>query len=223
MIQNNYNKTTLGDIHDLKDLDNHIYTEEEIKDFSFINAVNSHPLSHKPSSMRSKLAYKEIMSNLNPTSKYILPGTIVLFGYSNPKYASTLDYYDGTPLTLFFGITRTDNGKIREIGFNLHYFPPYARLRMLQSALNAFSPFFEKQFNEDIHKPNHMISYKHLKYIMRSNLKLAFGVREYIPTLRGQTYVIPTRLLSTAFYSEGHFSSATLSQIFKFWRQFRRF
>ena len=43
----------------------------------------------------------------------------------------------------------------------------------------------------------------------------------YIPTLRQQTYIIPTRLLGTAFYTEGNFSKATLAQIRKFWRQFR--
>ena len=55
---------------------------------------------------------------------------------------------------------------------------------------------------------------------MRHNLKLAFGIKMYIPVLRGNSFVLPTRLMSTAFYTEGHFSKATLQQIFKFWRQF---
>jgi hypothetical protein len=55
---------------------------------------------------------------------------------------------------------------------------------------------------------------------MRHNLKLAFGIKMYIPVLRGASYVVPGRLLSTAYFTEGHFSKATLQQIFKFWRQF---
>ena len=64
------------------------------------------------------------------------------------------------------------------------------------------------------------ISYRKLKAIMKSNTKIGFGIKMYIPILRGATYLIPTRLLSTAFYTEGKFSKATLQQIFKFWRQF---
>ena len=65
------------------------------------------------------------------------------------------------------------------------------------------------------------ISYKKLKALMRRNSKIAFGIKMYIPVLRGMTFNIPARLLSTAFYTEGHFSKATLQQIFKFWRQFK--
>ena len=68
-----YNKnrpeaTTLGDIHTLDDIDRHIYTEDEIKSFSFQNAVNSHLLARKPGPMRSKLAYSEVMKNMKPTT-----------------------------------------------------------------------------------------------------------------------------------------------------------
>ena len=66
------------------------------------------------------------------------------------------------------------------------------------------------------------ISYKALKRLLKRNAKIAFGVKMYIPTLRQQTYIIPTRLLGTAFYTEGNFSKATLAQIRKFWRQFRQ-
>jgi len=55
---------------------------------------------------------------------------------------------------------------------------------------------------------------------MRRNLKIAFGIKMYIPVLRQASWLIPTRLLSTAMYTEGHFSKATLQQIYHFWRQF---
>jgi hypothetical protein len=84
----------------------------------------------------------------------------------------------------------------------------------------VFKPYFDKYFNEASTKPNMFISYKKLKALLRSNTKIAFGIKMYIPVLRGATFVIPTRLLSTAFYTEGKFSKATLQQIFRFWRQF---
>lgn len=213
-------QTTLGNINNIKDIVSKIYTEEEIKLYRLDEAINEHPLSHKPTPMRSKLAYQQIMSELKTSSKYILPGQICLFGYQEPKYKEELEYYDRFPLVIALGITRTKDGVIREIGLNLHYYPPYVRARILQQTFEVFRPYFEKFFNDPSSKPNVFISYKKLKSLLRSNTKIAFGVKMYIPVLRGITYNIPARLLSTAFYTEGKFSKATLQQIFRFWRQF---
>jgi hypothetical protein len=57
--------------------------------------------------------------------------------------------------------------------------------------------------------------------MLKRNIKIAFGIKMYIPVLRGSSFVIPTRLMSTSYFTEGHFSKATLQQIFRFWRQFR--
>lgn len=213
-------QTTLGNINNIKDIVSKIYTEEEIKSYRLDEAINEHPLSHKPTPMRSKLAYQQIMGELKTSSKYILPGQICLFGYQEPKYKEELEYYDRFPLVIALGITRTKDGVIREIGLNLHYYPPYVRARILQQTFEVFRPYFEKFFNDPSSKPNVFISYKKLKSLLRSNTKIAFGVKMYIPVLRGITYNIPARLLSTAFYTEGKFSKATLQQIFRFWRQF---
>jgi outer membrane protein assembly factor BamD len=141
--------------------------------------------------------------------------------YPYSKYKEELEYYDRFPLIIVLGITRTNDGVIRELGLNLHYFPPHTRARILNQTYTVFKPYFDKYFNEPSPKPNMFISYKKLKAIMRANAKLAFGIKMYIPVLRGITYVIPTRLFSTSFYTEGMFSKATLQQIFKFWRQFK--
>lgn len=55
-------QTTLGHIFNLKDLDKKIYTDDEIRAFHLDAAIDNHPLARKPTSMRSKLAYKEILS-----------------------------------------------------------------------------------------------------------------------------------------------------------------
>lgn len=221
MIKNNNDKhTTVGDVHNLNEIVKKIYDDEEIKQYQLDEAINRHPLSHRPTAIRSKLAYKQIMHELKHSSKYILPGQVCLFAYQEPKFKEELEYYDRFPLIIALGITRTKDGVIREIGLNLHYFPPHTRARILIQTYNVFKPYFEKYFNEASKKPNMFISYKKLKALMRRNSKIAFGVKMYIPVLRGITYNIPARLLSTAFYTEGHFSKATLQQIFKFWRQF---
>lgn len=213
-------QATLGYSGTLKEISSRIYDPEEIKVYQLDEAINNHPLAKRPTSIRSKLAYKEILHNAKLTKKYLLPGQVVLFHYAEPKYKEELEYYDKTPFTLFLGITRTNDGNIREVGLNLHLFPPFARTRILTHTYNVFKPYFDKNFNDVTGKPNTFISYDRLKHLMKNNLKIAFGIRMYIPVLRQASWLIPTRLLSTAMYTEGHFSKASLQQIYHFWRQF---
>ena len=213
-------QTTLGHILNFKELDKKIYTDDEIKYFKIDEAINNHPLAKRPTNIRSKMAYQSLLKSNKPTKKYLLPGQIVLFHYSQPKFKEELEYYDATPLTLFCGITRTDNGDIREIGINLHYYPPFTRLRIINAVYEHFKPFFDKNFNEVTGKPNTWISYSAVKHLAKSSSKIGFGVKMYIPVLRGTSYVLPTRHIPTACFTEGHFSNATLQQIFHFWRQF---
>lgn len=213
-------QSTLGSSVNLRDITTKIYDLDEIKNYQLDEAINNHPLVKRPTAIRSKLAYKEIIHNTKPTKKYLLPGQVVLFHYNEPKFKEELEYYDRTPFTLFLGITRTKDGNIREVGLNLHFFPPFARARILTHTYNVFKPYFDKNFNDVTGKPNTFISYTRLKHLMRSNLKIAFGIKMYIPVLRQASWLIPTRLLSTAMYTEGHFSQASLQQIFHFWRQF---
>ena len=219
--RNNTTKTTFGDITNLNQLTHKIYTPEEIKYFSMEDAINMRPLAKKPTGLRSKLAYAQLFKQLKPTSKYLLPGELVAFQYQDPKLKEDLEYWDKMPLTLFVGITRTNDGVIREVGFNLHYYPPHARAKVFISVYNTFKQYFWKNFNQVSGKPNMMISYNALMSLCKRNAKLAFGIRMYIPVLRGKSYVIPTRLFSTAFYTEGLFSGETLIGIQSAWRRFR--
>jgi len=206
-------------IHNIVD---HEYTDDEIDEYNITEAINNHPLASRPTNIRSKMAYKEILGNLKPTKRYLLPGQCVVFEYLTPKFKEELEYYDRTPFTLFLGITRTKDDTIREIGLNLHYFPPFTRAKILAQTYNTFKPYFAKYFNEASKKPNVVISYEALNKILKSNSKLAFGIKMYVPVLRSMSYVLPAKYLSTAFYTEGHFSKATLQQIFRFWREFKK-
>lgn len=198
----------------------HIYTPDEIDEFKLKEAYQLHPLAKRPINIRSKLAYKEILSQLKPTKRYLLPGQLVAFEYLTPKYKDELEYYDRTPFTLFLGIMRTKDGNIREIGLNLHYYPPHTRVNIMNKTYEIFKPYFQKYFNNPSTKPNTVISYSALKKIMKANQKIGFGIKMYIPTLRSKSFLIPTRMIPTALYTEGHFSKATLQEIFRFWREF---
>lgn len=214
-------RTTLGDIRDFNDLVRYNYDPQEIKKYDPQTAIQNHPLMNKPFAIRSKLAYSGLIKELHPTKHYLLPGQLAMFGYAQPKYKEDLEYYDATPLTLFCGITRTKGGNIREIGLNLHYFPIFARTRILDITYTRFKPYWQKYFNDPSKKPNMLISWDSLKHIMKSNMHLAFGIKMYIPVLRGNTYLVPTRLFSTAAMTEGHFAKATINQVMRYWRHFQ--
>jgi transcription elongation GreA/GreB family factor len=76
----------------LHDIDRYIYDAESIEEFRMDEAISNHPLYHRPTNVRSKLAYSEIMKLCKPTTKYLLPGQIVLFGYAEPKFKEELEY-----------------------------------------------------------------------------------------------------------------------------------
>ena len=213
--------TTFGTVRDLHEVTSHIYTDAEIKKFNMQLAIDNHPLHKKPTNLRSKLAYKEIMEQVSRSPRYLLPGMFTVFGYRQPKYKEELKYYDGTPAVIFFGITRTKDSAIREIGFNLHYFPPFARAKIINVVYEVFKQYYDKYFNDVPSRPNRMVNYAVLKRLL-DKYGIGFGLRMYIPVLRGQTYILPTRMVPTMAYTEGHFSGATLGQIQKYWRRFRR-
>ena len=212
---------TVGLVRDIKQDVKHIYSPDEIKNFNLETAINNSPLLNKPTPVRVKLAYSYIKRELHPTKKYLMPGQLVLFNYMQPKHKEDLQYYDRTPLTLFIGMIRTKDGNIRELGFNLHYYPPFARARMLIKVYDTFKPWFDKYFNKASDKPYTIISQDRLTAICNINKSIEFGLKMYVPTLRMQSYVIPTRLFATAVYTEGNFSKATVGQIHRFWRRFR--
>ena len=204
----------------LQQIDTYIYQPEEIKNFRLDEAVNEHPLKRRPINLRSRLAYREILINTKATTKYILPGQIVIFNYSTPKTAEDLEYYDKTPMTVFFGLTRDKKNNIREIGVNIHYFPPFARTRVMNTIYEIFKQYYQLQFNDPVHKVNKYINWPVLKRLCKK-YKIGFAVRMYIPMLRSQTHIIPTRLLPTAIYTEGHFAKDVLTNIMTYWRHFK--
>lgn len=216
------NKKTVGFTRQkLEEVDKYIYSPEDMKFFRMDEAIKNHPLARKPLNMRSKWAYAEIMRELKPTTKYLLPGQICVFEYIDPKTRDQLEYWDKTPMTLFCGLTKTADNNIREVGFNIHFIPPFARARMLNTVYEVFKRHFWQNFNEAQHKPFPMINYKALSRLCKRNAKIGFCIKMYVPMLRANTYVLPTRLLPTAFYTEGHFSKATLKEVQTFWRRYR--
>ena len=79
-------QSTLGSPVNLRDITTKIYDLDEIKNYQLDEAINNHPLVKRPTAIRSKLAYKEIIHNTKPTKKgyrYIRWTATDTSGYDN--------------------------------------------------------------------------------------------------------------------------------------------
>ena len=88
--------------------------------------------------VRDKVARKYLLENYKSsnTSK-IFPGQLVMFNYFEPKTKEDLEYYDATPLTIYFTRYNSKQG-LRIIGINFHYFPPKIRYKVMAFIMKLF-------------------------------------------------------------------------------------
>ena len=85
-------RVTIGNTPNLNELVSKIYDLDEINEFQMNEAINTHPLVKRPTAIRSKMAYSSLLKQVKPTKRYLLPGQIVLFNYSEPKFKEDLEY-----------------------------------------------------------------------------------------------------------------------------------
>ena len=190
------------------------------KKFSLMKEIKNHELykvSNRDKKARTMIdEYKK--ENKGITSKSnITPGQLVLFKYLNPKTKEELEYYDASPCTIFFGIFNSSQGK-RVLGFNVHYFPPALRYRIMDKIYEMYKPVYRKYFEKGAPKELDGFDYKFLTdELERQNL--SFAVRMYIPNLIGDTYIVPPKMWPTALMTEGWFKKETRAAIMNFFKK----
>lgn len=188
--------------------------------FSLMKEIKKHDL-YKVSN-RDKKARKELeeykKENKGITSKTnITPGQMVIFKYLNPKTKEELEYYDASPCTIFFGVFNSSQGR-RVLGFNVHYFPPALRYRIMDKIYEMYKPVYRKYFEKGAPKELDGFDYKFLTdELDRQNL--SFAVRMYIPQLIGDTYIVPPKMWPTALMTEGWFKKETRAAIMNFFKK----
>jgi hypothetical protein len=142
---------------------------------------------------------------------------LVLFKYLNPKTKEELEYYDASPCTIFFGVFNSSQGK-RVLGFNVHYFPPALRYRIMNKIYEMYKPVYRKYFEKGASKELDGFDYKFLTdELDRQNL--SFAVRMYIPSLIGDTYIVPPKMWPTALMTEGWFKKETRAAIMNYFKK----
>lgn len=187
--------------------------------YSLINEIKQHDL-YRRTSGRDKRARDIIESqcaDVKSSKSRILPGQLVLFKYLNPKTREELEYYDASPCTIFFGIVNTSEGR-RVLGFNIHYFPPALRFRIMDKIYDLFRPVYQKYFTTGVSKEMDAFDYKFLIDELKKQ-NMSFAVRMYIPSLIGDTQVIPPKEWPTAMFTEGWFKKDTRAHIMSLFKQ----
>lgn len=187
------------------------------KDFDMYKAIRAEKHYKSNIKRRDVASRKYVDENLKPEGKSsIFPGQLIMFNYFTPKTEEQLQYYDAMPCTIFFGVINTKNGK-RVIGFNIHYYPPSMRYKLMARIYEIFKPIYSKCFNKPLTEEVAYFNYKMLINQLQK-AKLDFGIREYIPSLMGKIVPIPAADWPKAVFTEGHFKKETREQILNYWK-----
>ena len=149
--------------------------------------------------------------------KDYVQGNMIMFWYLQPKLAEELEYFDAWPFTILLGEVTTKSGEKRIIGWNIHYYPPYIRYKILAFILEKFKADYKKGWNEGLLKPWTNFQYERFKREMRK-AKLDFGIREYDPHLMTKIRLIPPKLWTKAVFTEGLFRKKSREAILKYWQ-----
>lgn len=166
---------------------------------------------------------REVLESLSITknlSQAMVPGQLVLFKYFEPKTREELEYYDAFPLTIYFNQVNTSQGR-RYLGFNIHYYPPKMRFKVMSKIFEIYKPVYSKYFQDGTTKEMDAFDYRYLMDALQK-AKLDFGVRMYIPELVAEARVIPPKYWQVAVFTEGWFKKRTREAIMKYWRNWKK-
>lgn len=195
-------------------------TETGSKRYSLYEDIKSHELYKKRDRdvKAREMIEEELSGNKRARSKtQIFPGQLVLFKYLNPLTRDELEYYDASPLTIFFGIANTKEGR-RVIGFNIHYFPTNLRFVILDRIYEIYRPIYQKYFESGLAGDIDAFDYRYLMEEL-DKWDMAWAVRMYIPARMGEVRCITPSLWSTAVFTEGWFRKETRSTIMNYWKK----
>jgi len=110
------------------------------------------------------------------------PGKIYVFRY-DPKYKTTLDYYDMHPIVIALGQVMTENGKL-EVGINISWYPPKARKYIIGKIREMYKPLYEAAMKKSPFDGQEQsfvpIDLYELKVAL-DRVGLSWAIRTYIP------------------------------------------
>lgn len=192
-------------------------------DFDMLKTIRSEKIYKSNIGRRDKTARKYLNENnidggRNVVDKVFL-GQMLMFDYLTPKTQKELEYYDAMPCTIFLGVRKTEEGP-RVIGFNIHYYPPKMRYRIVNQLFILFKDAYKNAWNKPLKEDIQGFDYEDfLKNLQKA--KLEFGIRMYVPNLMRNMKIVPFKNWSKAVFTEGMFKKTTRMAIMNYWRQLK--
>ena len=159
---------------------------------------------------------RDVLEKLSRIKTSIVPGQLIMFDYFEPIHKEELEYYDAMPVTLFFGVFKTEQGK-RVLGFNIHYYPRRIRESLMDKIYEMYKKFYK---DDKVLKKSTGVEYKALLGALKG-AKLDFGVRMYDPNLMRHITPIPASNWPEAILTEGAFKKKTREAIVRYWQNFK--
>lgn len=189
------------------------------KKFSLIAAIRGEKQLYKANVVRRDKIARQKLENTCPhvSPNTLKKGSLYMMEYFEPQTADQLEYYDAKPCVIFFGNYKTKEGEPRVIGFNVHYYPPRIRFKVLDKVMDIFKPFYKKFWSNKDPKESKDFDYAMIIYQLQK-AKLEFGVRQYVPKLIGKCQLIEPKDWQKAVFTEGRFKKRTRDAIIKYWK-----
>jgi len=117
--------------------------------------------------------------------RIMMPGTLCIFDYDNPKYKDVLDFYDTQPLVLCLTPFMTKDEKVRVLGINLHLLPPRIRKLVLYQAFYLYKAEYTAKLanNKNSDRMQVNINWRSIKRQLEQ-YGAGFAIRMYLPSLQ---------------------------------------
>lgn len=189
--------------------------------YDFLKEVRQSKLYKSNIGRRNKKARQILEANCESIKRNrLVSGNLYLMKYPYPKTEEELEYWDAQPCSIVFGKFKTKKGEWRILTFALHYYPPRMRYQILNRVLEIYKQVYKNHWDEGFLRSISQIDYKTLlKQLEKA--KLTFGVKEYIPGLIAECYLVPPKYWTVAVFTEGKWHKKSREAIMNYWKNWK--
>lgn len=146
-------------------------------------------------------------------------GKLYMFNYINPATKDTLPWWDKNPLVLCLGQHKTKEGRILDVGINLHHLPLKVRKQVLIKIFDMYRKKYRGEMYRDKSKSIPVRWETIAIPLMQYGADFAF--RSYYPNRRTKTIEFPYEEFHNAIFipSEAYSNNISKQKLDKLWKE----
>lgn len=184
--------------------------------------IRSNPWYKMPNGGREAAAwFKSYATNpdVQIRRKYMEPGKLYMFVYSDPKTKDWLAVWDETPLCFCMGGFYTQSGEWRSVGLSLHFVPLEVRFVIAEAIFRAFASKYKGELYRTEQTPVFVDWHKIAPIVQPYGG--AFAFREYIPErITGLIEITYENWSKAIFIPSSKYNKMTAEQVFAMYMQY---